>query len=120
MTRRDFLTLLGSATRRGHSQQVSSSRRCLSAQGSIRIAPLITSPMTMLVQNNHDRSLSLMAATTRNTLSTNHAPIITSSVRMDRAENNSLTQAAATTVSCSNEAGHSRDTCHVNVCPAGG
>jgi hypothetical protein len=54
------------------------------AQGSIRIAPLITSPMTMLVQNNHDRSLSLMAATTRNTLSTNHAPIITSSVRMDR------------------------------------
>jgi hypothetical protein len=48
--------------------------------------------------------LSLMAATMRNTLSTNHAPIITSSVRMDRVENNGLTQAAATTVSRSNEA----------------
>ena len=64
------------------------------AQGSIRIAPLITSPMTTLVQSKyltHDCSLSLMAATTRNALSMNHAPIITSSVRMDGAENGGLT-----------------------------
>src|SRR6266446_2128168 len=64
------------------------------AQGSIRIAPLITSPMTTLVQSKyltHDCSLSLMAATTRNALSMNHAPIITSSVPMDGAENGGLT-----------------------------
>jgi len=64
------------------------------AQGSIRIAPLITSPMTTLVQSKyltHDCSLSLTAATTRNALSMNHAPIITSSVRMDGAENGGLT-----------------------------
>src|SRR6266481_4838129 len=64
------------------------------AQGSIRIAPLITSPMTTLVQSKyltHDCSLSLMAATTRNALSMNHAPIITSSVRMDGTENGGLT-----------------------------
>ena len=64
------------------------------AQGSIRIAPLITSPMTTLVQSKyltHDCSLPLMAATTRNALSMNHAPIITSSVRMDGAENGGLT-----------------------------
>jgi hypothetical protein len=60
------------------------------AHGSIRIAPLITSPMTTLVQSKyltHDCSLSLRAATTRNALSMNHAPIITSSVRIDRTEN---------------------------------
>jgi hypothetical protein len=50
--------------------------------------------MTTLVQSKyltHDWSLSLMAATTRNALSMNHAPIITSSVRMDGAENGGLT-----------------------------
>jgi hypothetical protein len=56
------------------------------AHGSIRIVPLITKPMTKLAQNKYltaDCSLSLIAATTRNALSKNHAAIITSSVRMD-------------------------------------
>ena len=98
------------------------------AQGSIRIAPLITSPMTTLVQSKyltHDCSLSLMAATTRNALSMNHAPIITSSVRMDGAENGGLTWVTRwkepLSLRCHVQAPRSfpPDACHVNMCPVG-
>ena len=57
------------------------------AYGSVRIVPLIASPMTTLAPNKyltHDCSLSLMTATTKNGISISHAPIITISMRMDR------------------------------------
>jgi hypothetical protein len=52
------------------------------------------------------RSLSLVAATARNALSANQAPIITRSVRMDRAENGGvdLGNPGPMTVSASNQA----------------
>jgi hypothetical protein len=85
--------------------------------------------MTTLVQSKyltHDCSLSLMAATTRNALSMSHAPIITSSVRMDGAENGGLTWVTRWKEPLSRTADHVQaprsfppDACHVNMCPVG-